>query len=176
MRYHLIVAHDLNGAIGKDGKMPWQHLSKDIAMFTKLTKGEDKAVVMGRRTWESLPDVHRPLKGRVNIVVSSTMNDTDDNGCEVVGSLIGAIIAAAIRNVKELWIIGGSTIYQEYLSNGGDHGHCCEAYVTKIESTFDDCDVFFPLELFHSKYEEKEVVGRYEQDGVKYSIAKYTPR
>ncbi|MDE0850766.1 dihydrofolate reductase, partial [Yoonia sp.] len=63
----LIVARAKNSAIGRDGDMPWD-LPEDLAMFQRETRGG--AVIMGRRTWESLPVAFRPLKGRFNVVVS----------------------------------------------------------------------------------------------------------
>lgn len=64
----LIWAQDKNGAIGKEGKMPW-HLPADLARFAKITN--EHAVIMGRATWDSIPDAYKPLPNRLNIVVSS---------------------------------------------------------------------------------------------------------
>ncbi len=98
--------------IGREGDMPW-HLPDDLAHFQSLTRGH--AVIMGRRTWESLPQRFRPLPGRTNIVVTSL--DTLD-GAATAGSLAGALeLADALVKSGDLaedatrWIIGGARMF-----------------------------------------------------------------
>jgi len=100
--------------IGRLGTMPW-HLPEDLAHFQQLTTGH--AVIMGRRTWESLPAQARPLPGRVNIVVTS--HDVLD-GASTVGSLAGALeLATHLQDTGDLadgatlWVIGGQRLYGE---------------------------------------------------------------
>ena len=76
MHIALIYARAANGVIGKDGTMPW-HLPEDLAHFKQLTQGSP--VVMGRKTWDSLPARFRPLPGRTNVVVTR-QPDWHENG------------------------------------------------------------------------------------------------
>ena len=70
MAFEIIVAHDLNQGIGTDNQLPW-HCAEDMAYFKSLTIGNQKnAVIMGRKTWESIPEKFRPLPNRLNIVLS----------------------------------------------------------------------------------------------------------
>ena len=109
-RLALIVATARNGAIGRDGALPW-HLPEDLQHFKRLTLG--KPIVMGRLTWES---IGRPLPGRTNIVISRSP-DYDAPGAEVVPSLDAALTrAAAIAGADgEVMVIGGAQIYRAAL-------------------------------------------------------------
>ncbi|NCA69907.1 MAG: dihydrofolate reductase [Sphingobacteriia bacterium] len=102
----LVAAIADNGVIGRDNQLPW-HLPADLAHFKRLTL--DQTIVMGRRTWESLPG---PLPRRRHIVLSRDP-DFHPSGCILVGSLDAAIRAAG--PVAELFIIGGGTLYAEAL-------------------------------------------------------------
>ena len=102
----LIVARDRNGAIGRDGDIPW-HLPGDLAMFQRETTGG--ALIMGRATWESLPV--KPLKGRLNIVVSRDRSLAD----HVVGSVAEALELARSEGYFRVYGIGGAGIYREML-------------------------------------------------------------
>lgn len=93
--------------IGRDGDMPW-HLPEDLAHFQAVTRGG--AVIMGRRTWESLPERFRPLPGRTNIVITSL--DAVEGADAVAGSLEGATAAAArLAPEADGWVIGGGRVY-----------------------------------------------------------------
>jgi dihydrofolate reductase len=100
----LIWAQSANGIIGRRGDIPWS-LPEDLAHFRKITTG--CAVVMGRRTWESLPPFSRPLSGRRNIVITSDP-EYSAIGAETVRSLDAAIAAGS---ETELWVIGGAHVY-----------------------------------------------------------------
>ncbi|WP_136587927.1 dihydrofolate reductase [Microbacterium hydrothermale] len=97
-------AHD--GVIGADGGMPW-HVPEDMAHFRAVTASHD--VIMGRRTWESLPPRFRPLPGRRNIVVSRS-TEWAAEGADRAASLDDALRLAA---GDEVWIIGGGMLYAE---------------------------------------------------------------
>ncbi|MEW1705812.1 dihydrofolate reductase [Microbacterium sp. NPDC089190] len=97
-------AHD--GIIGAEGGMPW-HVPEDMAHFREVTGSHD--VIMGRRTWESLPPRFRPLPGRRNIVVTRSDVWTAE-GAERAGSLDEALAAA---RGAEVWVIGGGILYAE---------------------------------------------------------------
>jgi dihydrofolate reductase len=94
--------------IGRDGGMPW-HLPEDLAHFQACTRGE--AVVMGRRTWESLPPKFRPLPGRFNIVVTS---HEAPRGFASATTLAGAReLAHEQEPSSDVWIIGGARLFAE---------------------------------------------------------------
>ncbi|HET6709173.1 dihydrofolate reductase [Amycolatopsis sp.] len=100
----LVWAQAANGVIGRDGALPW-HLPEDLRHFRTLTSGA--AVLMGRRTWESLPPRFRPLPGRRNLVLSATPQD----GAETFADLPAAVAAVA----GDLWVIGGAAVYRAAL-------------------------------------------------------------
>ena len=100
----LIAALARNGIIGKDNRLPW-HLPADLKHFKALTSGH--AVIMGRKTWESLPPNFRPLPGRQNIVVTRNANYHAD-GATVTASLPAAIAATT---GPQAFVIGGAELY-----------------------------------------------------------------
>jgi dihydrofolate reductase len=87
MKLHLIFARSRNGVIGRDGDLPW-HLPEDLAHFKRMTLG--CPVIMGRKTWDSLPVKFRPLPGRANVVVTR-QPDWQDAGALRADSLEGAM-------------------------------------------------------------------------------------
>ena len=107
MRLNLIYARAANGVIGRDGTLPW-HLPEDLAHFKRQTAGAP--VIMGRKTWDSLPPRFRPLPGRDNIVVTRQA-DWQAEGARRAGSLRDALQACA--QAGEVWVIGGAQIYAE---------------------------------------------------------------
>lgn len=107
MRLNLIYARAANGVIGKDNAMPW-HLPEDLAHFKRHTQGWP--VIMGRKTWESLPPRFRPLPGRRNIVISRQA-DFAAPGAELAASLEAALQLAA--QAETAFIIGGEQIYRQ---------------------------------------------------------------
>jgi dihydrofolate reductase len=122
----LVVAHSANRVIGRDGGLPW-HLPGDLRRFRELTTGH--AVVMGRRTYESLPDAFRPLPNRRNVVLSADPAYRAD-GAEVVTRLEAALAA-------HCFVIGGGVTYAQALP------HAQRVYATEIEAEIDG-DTFFP--------------------------------
>lgn len=106
-----IVAMDEGRVIGKDGALPW-HLPEDLAHFKSLTTGH--IVIMGRKTWQSLPPKFRPLPGRTNIVVSRTPAALElPIGTYAAGSLEDALgVAESLATSEQVvWIIGGAEVY-----------------------------------------------------------------
>ncbi|CAN7530879.1 dihydrofolate reductase [Acidovorax delafieldii] len=132
MPLHLIYARAANGVIGKDNRLPW-HIPEDMAHFKQLTQG--CPVVMGRKTWDSLPPRFRPLPGRTNIVVTRQA-DWQADGAHRAGSLAKAL--ALCDAGKTVWIIGGAQIYAESLPLAD----CVE--VTEIAQDFDG-DAYAPV-------------------------------
>ncbi|MEJ7685777.1 MAG: dihydrofolate reductase [Variovorax sp.] len=109
MRINLILARAANGVIGQDGAMPW-HLPEDMAHFKRITTGAP--VIMGRKTWDSLPPRFRPLPGRRNIVVTRQAQWLAE-GAERAGSLHEALSSCEAAQAPEAWVIGGAQIYAE---------------------------------------------------------------
>ena len=107
MNINMIYARAANGVIGKDGVMPW-HLPEDLAHFKRLTQGWP--VVMGRKTWDSLPPRFRPLPGRTNIVITR-QTGWSAAGAQSVASL--DIALALCQGSAEVWIIGGAQIFAQ---------------------------------------------------------------
>ena len=105
----LIYARAANGVIGKDGTMPW-HLPEDLAHFKRLTLGHP--VVMGRKTWDSLPERYRPLPGRTNIVITR-QPDWHADGVQRASSLREALQFCASSDT--VWVMGGAQIYAQAL-------------------------------------------------------------
>jgi len=124
----VIWAQAANGVIGRDGALPWR-LPEDLANFRTVTGGS--TVLMGRRTWESLPDRFRPLPGRVNIVL------TRDPHFAAAGALRASSLPDALGEVGDVWVIGGAAVYAEALP------HLDVAVITEIDETFEG-DVFAP--------------------------------
>jgi dihydrofolate reductase len=112
-RVGLIWAEAEGGVIGRGGVMPW-HIPEDLAHFKAITLGN--SVVMGRKTWESLPERFRPLDGRRNIVVTR-QHDWSADGVEVVHSVDDAFAPAkqGITDGGWIWVIGGAEIFQNAL-------------------------------------------------------------
>jgi len=103
----LIWAQAADGVIGAGGVMPW-HLSEDLVHFKEVTASDP--VIMGRKTWASLPQRFRPLSGRRNIVVTRQADWVAD-GAEVVHSVDEALLLAASDPADTIWVIGGAEIY-----------------------------------------------------------------
>jgi len=127
----LIWAQANDGVIGRDGTMPWR-LPEDLAHFRALT-GND-TVVMGRRTWESLPPRFRPLPGRTNVVVTR-QTDWAAPGAHVVHSLENALTESPTDPV---WVMGGAELYRLALPVAD------RLEVTEIDTSVSDGDTFAP--------------------------------
>ena len=130
MTVGLIWAQSTSGVIGRDGAIPW-HLPEDLARFKTLTMGH--TVVMGRRTWDSLPARFRPLPGRRNVVLTRNRG-FDAPGAEVVGSIDDAID-------DQTWVIGGSEIYHLALPAATR----CEVTEVEIHLRLEDDDALAPV-------------------------------
>lgn len=133
----LVVAVADNGAIGRDGGLPWR-LPGDLAYFKRVTMG--KPLVMGRKTWESLPK--RPLPGRPNLVVTRQADYAAPGGA-VCGSLDAALDRAegllddAGLDDPEICVIGGAALFRDSLPVAD------RLYLTEVHAT-PEADVFFP--------------------------------
>ena len=112
MQLKMILAMDLDGCIGKENGLPWR-LRSDMLRFKRLTLGQgNSAVLMGRTTWETIPEMYRPLVDRINIVVTRNREYTLDTA-DVVYSIEEGIEHAKSKNCDECWIIGGANVYEQ---------------------------------------------------------------
>ena len=160
-----IVAVDKNQGIGFQGRMPWPHLSDDMKWFRNLTTSN--AIIMGRKTWESIGSKNLP--GRINIVISRNIIP---NCHYSVSSTKEALEYCKIKfPTKDIFIIGGSTIYEQYLN------YVDRFYVTEINETY-KCDKFFPYDWVKKQCKNIVEHGTYTSP-INFTIKEYnydTPR
>ncbi|MCS6935712.1 MAG: dihydrofolate reductase [Chitinophagales bacterium] len=134
MTISIVVAISENRAIGARGNLLWR-LPADMKRFREITSGHH--VLMGRKTYESIPERYRPLPHRVNLVVTK-QREYKAPGCVVVASVEEGIAHARATGETELMIIGGAEIYRQCLPMAQ------KIYLTTVHHRFDDADAFFP--------------------------------
>lgn len=147
----IIVAFDDEKAIGKNGEIPWHH-SEDLKHFREKTTGH--CVLMGRKTYESLPEDFRPLPDRENIVLTRSDFRPKDESVKVANSLEEAYSKA---DCEKFFIAGGASIYDQTLDDAD------KMIVTEIPGTHDG-DTFFP----EWRSENWREVSRKENDELKF--------
>ena len=118
----MVWAQARGGVIGAGGGLPW-HLPEDLALFRSLTTG--CTVVMGRRTWESLPERFRPLPGRTNVVLAS------DPYWSAEGARRAGSVVEVLDGGGPLWVIGGGAVYAAFLP------HADRLVVTDVDVAVD---------------------------------------
>lgn len=150
MTLSIIVAIASDGAIGRANDLLW-HLPADLKRFKELTTGH--TILMGRKTFESLP--RGPLPNRRNIIISRSL--PTQPGAEVYPTIQQAMEACA--SDEEVFIIGGGEIYRQLLPNTE------RIYLTRVQASFPDAEVFFP-ELDPTEWieETREVYPRDERN------------
>lgn len=161
----LIVAVAENNVIGKDNDLIW-HLPKDMAFFKSTTLNH--YVVTGRKNYESIPPKYRPLKDRVNVVV--TRKDVyNEEGIVVVNSIESAIEVARKNGETECFIIGGGQIYKSVLENN----LVDQMYITHVHESFEG-DTVFPV-FDRSNWDEEVLLTHLKDEKNKYNftIKKY---
>ena len=142
--FSIVVAMDDQNGIGKQGRLPW-HLPADLKHFKEITTkvigtAKHNAVIMGRKTWGSLPEKFRPLPSRVNVVLTSDKNFQIPDGVLVFNSFDQALKELSHnKEVGDIFVIGGAQLYAQII----DHPQCARLYVTLVQGSF-ACDVFFP--------------------------------
>jgi len=161
MQLNMIYARAANGVIGKDGSMPW-HLPQDLAHFKSVTLGFP--VIMGRKTWDSLPARFRPLPGRINVVVTRQL-DWHAQGAVVAHSLSEAI--AHCDGHAQAWVMGGAEIYAQALPFAE------RIEVTEIEADFEG-DAYAPV--LSQKWHPVARQAHQASDGLKFSFVTYQRR
>jgi dihydrofolate reductase len=159
MAIHLIYARAANGVIGLNNTMPW-HLPEDLAHFKQLTQGHP--VVMGRKTWDSLPVRFRPLPGRANIVVTRS-SDWQADGVERASSLDEALQLAA-QHGDTVWVMGGAQIYAQALPLAD------VVEVTIIDKDFEG-DAYAPQ--LDAQWQEVSRQDLVSAQGLPYSFVRY---
>ena len=144
MSFNIIVACDLNNGIGKNNKLLYK-LKNDMKYFKDITttvenKFKKNAVIMGRKTYESIPTKHRPLPNRLNIVITRNKNYPIEDNLLIAKSLNDALEQIKLNNeIENIFVIGGGEIYETALN----HKNCNKIYLTKIYDE-SNADIFFP--------------------------------
>ena len=155
MSFSIIAAIGKNNELGKDNGLIW-HLPGDLKFFKETTTG--KTIIMGRRTFESLP---RMLPNRHHIVLSSS---TDFPSEVSVYSNLDDLLKDYEGSDEELFVIGGASIYKLFLD------HSDKLYLTEIDAS-EEADAYFPK--FDKKDYECEILGENEDNGIKYKHILY---
>lgn len=174
MTVGLIWAQGRNREIGRDGALPWR-VPEDLARFAARTRG--CPVVMGRRTWESLPERNRPLPDRANIVL------TRHDGWCAPGAHVAASLREGIELARQLanphtgkrpavWVIGGASVYQAAL----DEGWAAVVEVTEIDAEARGADAFAPTLDAAAWKLTGESPWRTSESGVRYRFLTYEQR
>lgn len=170
----IVVACDEGRGIGVDGDLPWR-LPGDLKHFKRVTTavpegepGRVNAVLMGRRTWASIPERFRPLPGRLNVVLTRSPDALDlPEGVLVASSFEDALAQLAARDdVHRVFATGGASVYAEALA----HPACRTLYLTEVLATF-ECDTFLPG--FPDDFVRGPVSETHEHQGVRYRFVEY---
>lgn len=157
-----IVAVDKNNAIGKDNQLPW-HLPEDLKFFKRTTIG--KPVLMGRNTFDSMG---KPLKDRLNIVLSRQHNLALPEGVLLYNNLGDALEKLESEKGEEAFIIGGGKIFAETMVK------LDRMYITYVDTVVEGADVFFPhIDHSHWKLAWEEVHKADEKHAFDYTFCRY---
>ncbi len=168
-----VVAGDEQRGIGRNNDLPWPRLRGDVAHFkaiTSQTRDPDRrnAVIMGRRTWDSLGARYQPLPGRINVVVSRARPELPD-GVLLAASLDDAVAAATDAGAETVHLVGGGTLYTEAMAHPG----CHVIYYTRIAARF-DADTHVPA--FEHDFELEVADPPRSDGGIDYVIERWRRR
>ncbi|GFS07013.1 dihydrofolate reductase [Elysia marginata] len=163
--------------IGINGALPWR-LKQDMAFFKKITSTtsdpeKKNVVIMGKNTWLSIPAKFRPLSGRVNIVLSTTLTEVPKD-VHIVKSFEDAmnLIDSMISTVEDVFVIGGASVYKKAMYGP----YPCRVYLTRVLGDF-KCDTFLPQideEMFTKIPNPSSVPEQeFEEKGTKFNIVVY---
>ena len=156
-----IVAVDNNFGIGFNGEL-LERIPDDLKRFKQLT--DDSTVVMGRKTWDSLPK--KPLPNRFNIIVTS--QEVDDNDIDIKHSTMEEVKSFLELDLGiPVFIIGGGMVYRELLP------YCQEVYLTRILKSHDNVDTYFPNLDEMDEWEQDECSETYDYNGINYQYQHY---
>ncbi|KAM4638534.1 dihydrofolate reductase isoform 2-T2 [Amazona ochrocephala] len=196
-----IVAVCQNMGIGKDGSLPWPPLRNEYKYFQRMTstsqvegrrgsreeaetghliqtdqRGKQNALIMGKKTWFSIPEKNRPLKDRINIVLSRELKETPKGAHYVSKSLDDALLLLDSPELKSkvdmVWIVGGTSVYKAAMEKPINH----RLFVTRILQEFES-DTFFP----EINYKDYKLLTEYpgvpadiqEENGIQYRFEVY---
>jgi dihydrofolate reductase len=168
-----VLAADEDRGIGRGNDLPWPRLAADIAHFKAITTqarepGARNAVVMGRRTWDSLTPRYQPLRGRLKVVVSRGQPALPE-GVLLAASLDDALAAATAAGVETIHLVGGGQLYAEAVVHPG----CHVIYYTRIAGRF-EVDTHIPAFEHDFILEEKD--GPHTDAGIAYTIERWRRR
>jgi len=155
VEYNMIVAHDINRGIGNNEKIPW-YISEDLIYFRQLT--ENNIVVMGRKTYESIPLNRRPLKNRINIVLTNNPSLYENQHNLIYSDEKRLFYWINILNSTKVFFIGGAEIYKKWMNLVHN------LYITYVNKSY-ECNIFFPPyeNYFKLKNNIKSIYSEYEQ-------------
>ncbi len=167
--FAIVVAADQARGIGAGNALPWK-LPTEMAYFKRITTeaapGRQNAVVMGRKTYESIPAKFRPLKDRLNVVLSRDPAYVAE-GARTCRSLEGALaLLASESSVDQVFVIGGSSVYSEALR----HPRCSRVFVTRVHATF-PCDA--SLSEFEQNFHRVSRDGPHRDGDVAFTFEVY---
>ncbi len=155
--FSIVVAMDEKNGIGKNGDLAWR-LPADLKHFKEITTsvgqaGKINAVIMGRKTWDSLPEKFKPLPGRANVILSRASDIQVPMGVPVFSNLDQTFEFLELEeSIENIFVIGGGQIFTEALKDP----HCQKLYLTHLKGDF-HCDTFFPnIPSFFKKHEESQ--------------------
>ncbi|XP_050651680.1 dihydrofolate reductase isoform X1 [Macaca thibetana thibetana] len=176
-----IVAVSQNMGIGKNGDLPWPLLRNEFRYFQRMTttssvEGKQNLVIMGKKTWFSIPEKNRPLKGRINLVLSRELKEPPQGAHFLARSLDDALKLTEqpelANKVDMIWIVGGSSVYKEAMNHPGH----LKLFVTRIMQDFES-DTFLPeidLEKYKLLPEYPGVLSDVQEEkGIKYKFEVY---
>lgn len=186
MKFALIAAAEKKNGIGKNNTLVW-NLPADMKHFTKMTsetsepsdtplKLKKNAVIMGRNTWDSLPEKHRPLKNRLNIILSRDAATKGTAGFVQLDELWADSFDTALEicrsqpGIEKIFVIGGAKLYADAIQ----HPDCQTIHLTRLEQTF-DCDTFFPV-IDETVFQVKERSGMQHENGIDFEFLTYERR
>merc|ERR1712037_138930 len=177
-RMKMIAAACEGLGIGKNGDLPWR-LKEEMKYFTRMTKavapGTKNAVVMGRKTYESIPPKYRPLSDRINVVMTNQKDyAVPEKGVLVCHNFEEVEEKLEEHPIDEIWLIGGSSLYERAMETAA----VTHIYLTRIHANF-DCDTFFPQIDFGHYVEVKDpdVDGETQREGdLSYNFTVYERR
>ncbi len=171
---HIIVALDEKLGIGIDGNLPW-NLSGDLRHFRDVTcttqsPKKQNVVLMGRKTWESIPKQFQPLVSRINIVLTRNPGlflpegVLTSNGFDQVLEMSNS---EQLKNIIEtIFVIGGQQVYNEALK----YSQCQKLYITQVHAMF-ACDTFFPE--FRQDFEKINSSAQHNEGALRYHFEEY---
>ncbi len=170
--FSIVVAMDQKQGIGRKNNLPW-HLKCDLQHFKEITtttqdKNKRNVVIMGRKTWDSLPAQFRPLPGRVNIVITRNPDIKFPQGVLRADGLQQALeLGAPSGAIESVYVIGGAQIFEQAIALK----ECLKIYMTQILHSF-DCDTFFPR--FVDYFQHDVSSPRYVENEISYLFAEYS--